>query len=764
MKRAAVWTTAALAALFVFVENASPQKQVGFHPGYIISADYSPDSRILASGGLDGAVILWDASTGDKMKTLQVSEWRVDKVQFSPNGRYLAGYAMRSASIWDVETGQNKPLEHVSIVTAGAFSPDDQTFAGSGVWDQNIFIWDIETGEIRTKLSGINGFIRSIDYSPDGRLIAAGGTDGVYIWDVRTAAMTASLKNAPNAYVRQIAFLPDGRSVSVLILEKNDDAALYLGTAHLLNAESGALIRSIGGDFWRAGLSPDGRSLISENLEGEVYLWDVERGEIKAELEGKYISPLFSPDSRTAALRGAHHTGRLWDVKTGKIKAEMWDRADLNIRAFAPDGSALAAADDAIQIWNIANRRLVTEMEGHGSGIDTVAFTPDGLSIFSASSVDAPYYGRPSARLWDIKTGGLNWGMEQIESAAMSPDGTSAAISFYRAIQITDPLTGEAAAELDVYSAGAMAFSPDGKRLAFSRPASNYGEIRVWDIAADKVSKRFQSTLGRIHSIAYSPDGKTIAGGGEFETLILWDAHSGQPVKELESRAGDVYSVAFSPSGSRLASAGEDGAVRLWNLETGQTGWILEGHSGGALTVAYSPDGRTLASGGEDGTIRLWDAATGELNRTIETQSEPVSAVAFSADSRSLVSGGKNGRVLLWRLEKLPIQWSDVKRPDSPFFKNALLPNYPNPFNPETWIPFDLAKQSAVTITIYNAAGRTVRVLELGELPAGSYRAKEKAAFWDGRNSLGAPAASGVYFARIQAGGYSETRRMVLLK
>ncbi len=94
----------------------------------------------------------------------------------------------------------------------------------------------------------------------------------------------------------------------------------------------------------------------------------------------------------------------------------------------------------------------------------------------------------------------------------------------------------------------------------------------------------------------------------------------------------------------------------------------------------------------------------------------------------------------------------------------ALLPNYPNPFNPETWIPFDLAKSSQVKVTVYNAAGQTVRVLELGQLPAGQYRSRSKAAYWDGRNALGERVSSGLYFYRIEAGSFSALRRMVILK
>ena len=96
--------------------------------------------------------------------------------------------------------------------------------------------------------------------------------------------------------------------------------------------------------------------------------------------------------------------------------------------------------------------------------------------------------------------------------------------------------------------------------------------------------------------------------------------------------------------------------------------------------------------------------------------------------------------------------------------RTALLPNYPNPFNPETWIPFQLAESSRVTVTIYNAAGQTVRTLELGQLPAGTYHSRSKAAYWDGRNALGERVASGLYFYRIEAGSFSQLRRMMILK
>ena len=96
--------------------------------------------------------------------------------------------------------------------------------------------------------------------------------------------------------------------------------------------------------------------------------------------------------------------------------------------------------------------------------------------------------------------------------------------------------------------------------------------------------------------------------------------------------------------------------------------------------------------------------------------------------------------------------------------ENALLANFPNPFNPETWIPYQLAKPSDVTLTIYAVNGQVVRTLTLGHQPAGIYRTRSRAAYWDGRNAVGEPVASGVYFYTITAGDFIATRQMLIRK
>ena len=96
--------------------------------------------------------------------------------------------------------------------------------------------------------------------------------------------------------------------------------------------------------------------------------------------------------------------------------------------------------------------------------------------------------------------------------------------------------------------------------------------------------------------------------------------------------------------------------------------------------------------------------------------------------------------------------------------ETKLLPNYPNPFNPETWIPYRLAEDAFVTLTIYDQAGQIVRTIDVGHQPAAVYESRSQAIYWDGRNQVGEKVASGVYFYHLAAGDYSATRKMLILK
>jgi WD40 repeat protein/serine/threonine protein kinase len=159
---------------------------------------------------------------------------------------------------------------------------------------------------------------------------------------------------------------------------------------------------------------------------------------------------------------------------------------------------------------------------------------------------------------------------------------------------------------------------------------------------------------GPVRSIAYSPDSRTLASGGDDGTVTLWDAAAGRVVRIVRGHArGPIDAVAFSPDGHQIASASGDGTLRLWDTATGQDGFILRGHTAGVVGVAYSPDGCTLASSSWDRTIKLWDVATGRELRTLTGHASTtvwgtVWGVAYSPDGHTLASGGWDGIVKLW--------------------------------------------------------------------------------------------------------------------
>jgi RNA polymerase sigma factor (sigma-70 family) len=592
------------------------------HAHIVAGIAFASDGKFIATGSHMGTVRLWDPATGKELRSWQAHDSGAIGLAISPDGKTVAtGSWDNSIRLWDADgKALRTMLGHTSEVSRLAFSPDGKVIA-SGSKDGTVRLWDPTTGAALSTITAHAREVRGLAFSPDGKRLATSGADKlVYVWDAESGKRLVTCEGHTDEAL-SVAWSPDGKALASSSKDQ---------TARLWESDSGKLKRTLKHTGWleRVAFSPDGKSLaVAGGWGGKVHLWDLTHEGDKPRWSAPQMNSVglaFSPDGKRLAGCGWEAGVRVWDVATGKEQgaADAGGHTSwVTALAVAPDGTTVVSAstDWTVIVWDTVRRREVRRLTGHTDRAYSVAVSPDGRTVATGAR-------DKTIRLWDLATGRE---VKKIEAGGL---------------------------------VHGLTFSPDGKRLASCSGNDTYDgwvlevpghNATVWDVATGKPAFRLEGHDGGVKSVAWSPDGKTLATGGNDTTVRLWDAANGKELRRLEGNTKPVESVVFSPDGKRLAAAGQDGVLRVWRTDGDDKPTPIGTDNGRLLGVAFSPDGRSLVTADHwpravKSALRVWDVATGKERVRYAGHQGTASAVGFAPDGRVLISGGGDGTILLW--------------------------------------------------------------------------------------------------------------------
>ncbi|MDE0427730.1 MAG: dockerin type I domain-containing protein [Candidatus Poribacteria bacterium] len=247
-------------------------------------------------------------------------------------------------------------------------------------------------------------------------------------------------------------------------------------------------------------------------------------------------------------------------------------------------------------------------------------------------------------QLVSYRAGGLSSGEHNVQLSVRDTSGNAIETTWSFRTQVADALTERTTLTGHTSSVYSVAFSPDGQTIA---SGSGDNTIRFWDVNTATEIKKLIGHTDSVYSVAFSPDGQTIASGSFDNTIRLWNVTTGAEIKKLIGHTDWVWDVAFSPDGQTIVSTSVDKTVRLWDVATG-THETLTRHTDAVSSVSFSPDGQTIAGGSLDNIIYLWDVNTGMQRKTLIGHTGVVWDVSFSPDGQTLASGSADRTLHLW--------------------------------------------------------------------------------------------------------------------
>ena len=538
------------------------------------------------------------------------------------------------------------------------------------------------------------GGITTIQFSPDGTLLAVGSRIGVWLYDVETGEEKSLFGGGMCDALR---FSPDGRFLTA----SSEERLIQLWE---IATEREVPLIDLYGSASVLRFSSDGKTLIGLSSSGAITRLNIENGKGKTKhlKTGLFGTGLFSSEdfrgvyamtSDKIALGKESGVIQLWDVATRRklstLRGHLRGHADLPLQlldkpppqgwpfknwvlavAFSPDGTKLASggADNTVRLWDTTGDRDSMTLQKHTGSANVLAFSPDG-KMLASGSYDT------TVQLWDTTTGEplatLTGHITGIDALAFSPDGnTLASGSRDGTIRFWDVAAGTPLDERitgHIQSMKTVTFFRDSSTLA---SAAFNGKITFWDV--ETAQKSTVQNIGHrdwYSAVAFSPDGTKLVSESSVGTIVfsrisitnpdnlirLTDVWTGDALATLRQQAGKLI---FSPDDrtKTVATTTRVGVIRLWNTETGdEMAMIKPGFRGKMpmiLALAFSPDGRWLVSGTIEGEIRMWDVATGEALTVFAEPMEQenlgaIGALAFSPD-RALLAAGTHGYIHLW--------------------------------------------------------------------------------------------------------------------
>jgi WD40 repeat protein len=570
------------------------------------------------------------------------------------------------------------------IVEAADWAPDGSTFALAT--SLQVDIYDVQTLEIVSTLD-TREWNQEIAYSPDGKFLAIGGDNKtIQLWDLQSKELVHSLvSTGPEPFYGDylsFSFSEDGQKL----------ISTHYQTVYLWDVPTGELLESFPGHVdgvYSVALSPNGKIFLAAGSR-QIFVRDVSSRELlypPIEFTEDITSVYFAPDGDefftiqdkwiyidSSSSSYYESTIRRWGLSTGKMLDEYPIGNDqINATDISPEQhSLILGEEDGFLVWDYSAQKEILSLSGQTGYLNSIALSTDGKKLITVGND----FGNGLTQIWDLTNKQVIKTFDKYTfppfGFTLSPDENFIAInSRIRATRILDASSGQVLYTLN--GGSPIAFSPDSEIVAYTE---RFDRLVLANAKTGENLPIPTIPCPEMKAVAFSPDGETVAIGGDSCDLQIRDSRTGKLIKNLSKVQGNEYlffdNISFSPNGEILVLSGY--RLKILDAQTGET--IQEDDSGyNDHLTAFSSDGRYLALSGfgeytEQDVIQVRDVASNLVTLNIRTQQNNIRRMDFGSDNRTLMIVGESVEFWdLWGGQPLV----EVKLTDNPPVSVALM-------------------------------------------------------------------------------------------